>query len=882
MFSGVSGALLLTSFYVCLSAVRPCLIISEVNCDNPSFDREEFVELFSLSGGSTSLNGYTLVFYNGNGNVAYRVVDLSGHSTDERGFFLIGSAELQPSPAIQIPPNTVQNGPDAIALYGPSWAPVTENGNVSAVGLLDAIVYTSRRITGTADVLSRVLTPGSFPYVEDDQFIDGDESIQRCWLSDNYYSFQNATPTPGRPNICPPSNPGHLWINRIQLSGGILTGPVEISVGTERGQMTVVVYNMQTDTVKTSVGFYAGETGNVFVNFNTTTFSDLDGWALAVYQGTVGDFQKGSLLNQLQPLDAFVCSGLTNEPSAILTETLIPGRKAFKLDSRFSDVDACVTRCGAAHWARDPGVFQHQVRRPSESIQCKWYNTCPYSTGTGSFVKVTDEPLDPWSDNDGDFLISEVNADTPGSAEDEEFVELWHPSGRRTSLTGIWVLLINGNNGKTYREIELHGHYTDDHGYFLIGSDKLKPQIALPPNTIQNGPDAIAIYRSTSPPSNENTIIPKNGLLDGLVYRSRSSDRDWADLIKALTPGQLPLLEDTTSLDGDESLSRCGLNRVDLNSFRVSSPTPMKENDCPRPPKDLVINEVGGVSGPNVFVELTGPSSAPLHGTVLVLYELDSTTRHVVPLEGELGNDGFFLLANSSSADQRLPALSSLGAVWLCYGLPSVCSTESKVQDMFLLSNKSSLRPFLRTVTHHVVHPVASFDSVSRCAMNRSAAWTASYPTPRLPNLCPNSTHSVHMDLCLQESDSHITCTAEGFAELLERSCQCGISGVHLAGVNLTCISEHLYAEGPVFALSNHQRELVAQAVQKTQTHSCGVIQERLYNKESSLGLQVGLVLTVVLLCALGGAIFFYLYKKKRPQDYYSMELNEHDSPMDL
>lgn len=273
MCSSVSGALLLMSFYVCLSAVRSCLIISEVNCDNPSFDSEEFVELFSLSSGSTSLNGYTLVFYNGNGNVAYRIVDLSGHSTDERGFFLIGSAKLKPSPAIQLPPNSIQNGPDAIALYGPSWAPVTENGNVSAIGLLDAIVYTSRRVTGTADVLSRVLTPGSFPYVEDDQFIEGDESIQRCWLSDNYYSFLNAAPTPGRPNICPLSNPGHLWINRIQLSGGTLTGPVEISVGTERGEMTVVVYNVQTDTVKTSVRFYAGEAGNVFVNFNTTTLS---------------------------------------------------------------------------------------------------------------------------------------------------------------------------------------------------------------------------------------------------------------------------------------------------------------------------------------------------------------------------------------------------------------------------------------------------------------------------------------------------------------------------------------------------------------------------------------------------------------------------------
>lgn len=56
-----------------------------------------------------------------------------------------------------------------------------------------------------------------------------------------------------------------------------------------------------------------------------------------------------------------------------------------------------------------------------------------------------------------------------------------------------------------------------------------------------------------------------------MVYRARTSDRDWASLIKALTPGQLPLLEDATSLQGDESLSRCSLNRLDLNSFRVRS-----------------------------------------------------------------------------------------------------------------------------------------------------------------------------------------------------------------------------------------------------------------------------------------------------------------------
>lgn len=86
--------------------------------------------------------------------------------------------------------------------------------------------------------------------------------------------------------------------------------------------------------------------------------------------------------------------------------------------------------------------------------------------------------------------------------------------------------------------------------------------------------------------------------------------------------------------------------------FQVSSPTPMKENDCPRPPKELVINEVGGVFGTSPYVELIGPPLTPLHGMVIVLYELNSTARHVVPLEGDLGNDGFFLMTNEFKAGE--------------------------------------------------------------------------------------------------------------------------------------------------------------------------------------------------------------------------------------
>lgn len=80
----------------------------------------------------------------------------------------------------------------------------------------------------------------------------------------------------------------------------------------------------------------------------------------------------------------------------------------------------------------------------------------------------------------------------------------------------------------------------------------------------------------------------------------------------------------------------------------------MKDNDCPRPPKDLKINEVGGVLRGTFFVELIGPPLTYLDGLVVVLYSVEevSTIRHVVPLEGMLKSNGFFLMSNDSRAGE--------------------------------------------------------------------------------------------------------------------------------------------------------------------------------------------------------------------------------------
>ncbi|XP_051537958.1 uncharacterized protein si:ch211-183d21.1 [Myxocyprinus asiaticus] len=875
----------------------PCLMISEINCDNPKLDTQEFVELYNEGSNPASLDGYTLVFYNGNGDQAYRVIDLSGHQTDQRGYFLVGSSELIPRPTIILPPNSVQNGPDAIALYGPNWTPVLVNGHVSRVGLIDAVVYTSRKSAEGADGLASVLTPGSVPYVEDELALLGDESIQRCWQSENLWTFHTGPPTPGWVNHCPPPTPGHVWINEVDLGGPDQKGLVELNVGMVTGSFSVVLYDVTTDLISSSVEFSATGAGFVTLHLDTGILSVSKSAALAVYKGPASDFPKGSPLSHQQPIDAFVYSDSMHMPSDNLTETLIPGRKPFILTESFHTVGLYGSRCGVAEWTRDPGLFVTRPRSPGKANDCVWFQSCPRNIT--SYTSPTGRLQPPFHSN-YDFLLNEINSDSPGAAEDEEFIELWHPSGYRMSLDFIWLVMINGQTGKPYFELELSGHYTDDDGYFLIGSAKLAADVNITVNTIQNGPDAIALYRSESPPSMGSQSIPTDGLLDAVVYRTRGSDKKSLELTEALTPGQLPLLEDSNALPGDETLTRCGAGRINLSSYRVASPTPRKMNDCPAtpniapPPGGVVFNEFGLDDTLNPFVELVGPPLTSLLGIILVFF-VDEDKKLNYPLTGSTGSDGFYFLKNSSSADQGLPDLTDFSAVVLCFE-PSgsgVCGTNSSYLDRFISSNNSWLESILQYNTSDIRPPdigvpAPGMNSVSRCASDGPIKWIISQTTPRLQNLCPSPAHSVSVDLCLQPENNDWqgksgNCAMEGFSDLLEQICNCGIRSVHLKGVNVSCVPGRVYAVGSVFTVSDQQRVSLTSGLDDNKLLCSAPQEQQVHGEGASVGLQVGLVLTAVLLFGLGAALFVYLYKKRRPADYLSMQLNEQaDTPLQL
>uniref|UniRef100_A0AAQ4Q128 LTD domain-containing protein n=3 Tax=Gasterosteus aculeatus TaxID=69293 RepID=A0AAQ4Q128_GASAC len=900
----------------------PCLIISEINADNPRLDTTEFVELYHTGGQRASLDGYTLVFYNGNGNVAYKVLDLKGHSTDDRGFFLVGSVDMLPKPAILLPPNTVQNGPDAIVLYHTSASRYGEKMNVTSLGMVDAVVYMTRR-TGGAEFLAETLTPGEPAFVEDEAALEGDESIERCLLSEDRWGFQVSSPSPGQRNNCtPPAGQAPIpVITELKLGAGQVDGFVELTEAPAAGPLVLVVLDGRTDRVSVSVDVNVDTSSNglISMTIEKTYMKGDESGAVAVYGGRASDFPAGSQLSQIQPLDAFVFAGPGNKPSANLTETLIPGREPYQLSHSLREGGFYLSRCGVATWARDPGVFWEAPQTPAQPNQCPWPKICPHSNVTPGG---TDSPshLPPWGNSD--FLINELNTDTPGAAEDGEYIELWHPSGRRVSLQGVWILLFSAHNNRPYREISLSGHFTTSKGYFLLGSDRLvpAPSLRLPPNTIQNGPDAVALYRSPyGPPSAAQRGIPTVGLLDAVVYRQRGSDKEAQELSKALTPGQLPLLEDPEVLAGDEALSRCrGLYPFDLSAFSVAPTTPLRENSCPRPPpapEGVVISEVASGHWTNhsqqrAFVELHGPPATDLRGLVLSVFDQErSGTVIALPLTGSVDQDGFYIVGNVTGADQTFlegSVFPARGAVVLCYDLFSVCRagtalTNSSLRDVLVFSENQQLLSSLSAARGRQVLPAArsvedgpvSLSRCSCCEVRSPSSWTSSSPTPRGTNLCPSAAFSSHIDLCLgplssdwQEPSADCGGLIQGrkvaeVADYLEQRCHCGISALSLQGANFSCVSGWLRVRGDIRALSDHQQALITQTSRvgpsSAEGDACSApTMDRYTSTASALGLQIGLVVAVLLLLALGAALFTYFYRRRRPQDYCTMELSEH------
>ncbi|MFN5621320.1 MAG: endonuclease I, partial [Flavobacteriales bacterium] len=138
---------LLAFLLLCLSTLAFAQItevrINELEPDVVGTDTTgtEFVELFGPP--NQSLDGLIIVFITGASDDSYDVYDLTGHTTDEAGFFVLGG---QNTPNVDLllipnPQGSIQNGADAVVLIEGSALDWPMGTPANADFAIDAIVY---------------------------------------------------------------------------------------------------------------------------------------------------------------------------------------------------------------------------------------------------------------------------------------------------------------------------------------------------------------------------------------------------------------------------------------------------------------------------------------------------------------------------------------------------------------------------------------------------------------------------------------------------------------------------------------------------------------------------------------------------------------------
>ena len=173
------------------------IFINELDSDTPSTDDREFIELKSTTP-NFSLDGYVLVFFNGNAtsstaNQSYYTIDLDGLTTDANGIILIGNALISPAPDKIVADNIIQNGADGVGLYLGNPSDFPEFSLATTTNLVDALMYDTNDADATAlmDLLG-VTTQ----YNEGQNNLQTTQSVQR--KTDGTYETKN--PTPGANN----------------------------------------------------------------------------------------------------------------------------------------------------------------------------------------------------------------------------------------------------------------------------------------------------------------------------------------------------------------------------------------------------------------------------------------------------------------------------------------------------------------------------------------------------------------------------------------------------------------------------------------------------------------------------------------------------------
>ncbi|MAS94393.1 MAG: hypothetical protein CMO55_14435 [Verrucomicrobiales bacterium] len=165
----------------------------------------EFLEIASDCSAHAPLDGYTVVFYDGETDASYLAIDLGGQSRGENGYFVIGNAGV-PNVDMVIPNESFEVDVGAVAIYKGDAASYPPGTAVTTENLVDAIVYgTSGQST---DVGLLTLISEGQPQINESRYgVPEAHSFQRFPDIDGEVFetgiFELLPPTPGFPNGIP-------------------------------------------------------------------------------------------------------------------------------------------------------------------------------------------------------------------------------------------------------------------------------------------------------------------------------------------------------------------------------------------------------------------------------------------------------------------------------------------------------------------------------------------------------------------------------------------------------------------------------------------------------------------------------------------------------
>lgn len=603
------------------------IVINEVDADTPGSDTAEFIELHDGGAGNTALNGLVLVLYNGSNDQSYAAFDLDGFSTNASGYFVIGNAGVNLA-ATTFPTDTLQQGPDAVALFQGNATDFPNGTAIRTTNLLDALVYDTSDPDDAG--LLVLLNAGQAQINEAGAGDSPAHANQRCPNGSggqrNSAAYVQAPPSPGAANNCNAVTPTvtptpsataviptptssvtpmtNVLINEVDVDtpssdtaeyielfdGGTGNTSLEglalvfFDGANDKSYHAIDLDGLQTD----ANGYFV--VGNKAVASAVITFADgkLENGAdaVALYIGSASDFPNNTPLTTTKLLDAIVY-GTDDASDAGLLMLLQPGQLQMnEAGARNADAVAmgrCPNGSGGQRTTAALALVSPSPRQP---------NTCGSAVSTLTPTATSATPVTtptPTATTAGSTpvgtpvaaLINEVDADSTGT-DTAEFIELMGPAG--AALDGLCLVAYNGSNDRAYLVMDLDGKVFNAAGFFVIGNTGVaNVGLTFANETLQNGPDAVALYTvyDCAGSFNSNTSLTTANLIDAVVYET--NDADDAELLTLLNAGQPQVDEDGGGDSGAHANARCpdGAGGArNTSGFKQVTPSPGTLNQC--------------------------------------------------------------------------------------------------------------------------------------------------------------------------------------------------------------------------------------------------------------------------------------------------------------